>query len=564
MNVNIKKVFDRNIIVIDRITKLLYYFRRQNFDKALRFSQGAINQISFLLNEISLIKDYLNSQYEIINDRYINEMFISLLNAQELRDYELLPDLYELQIFPFINSIQQFILQNESDILKFDNELYNKNLEIIKKKNSSIYNEIKKLGFDKNLNNNEYIIEPASCGLMTLKINNKNGEFYINTNGNIIKEAFELSLSWYQNEADIYNIYGFGLGYHIKEFLNLDWNIQLNVYESDINLINQALAYTDLSWISEKENLNIYYDKNLSKFIKALREKSGEVCIYYPLLKNIKDNVLKNNIEDYFLQDSSIKNQLRILQGNFKNNIKNYDNVVDILENDFKGKDLYIVAAGPSLDKNFKLLNDIPKDSIIMAVGTVFKKLIKSGIRMDYVIVSDANARVYFQIKDYENENVPMILLSTACSKFSRQYKGKKYIAFQNEFDLAEDYAKENGFKLYNTGGSVSTTALDIGISLGAKRIIFLGLDLAYTNNYLHAENTSSRKLTGTENLIQIDDIYNNKIYTSRSFTMYIRWFENRIKNIRDIEILNATEGGANIKGMKNIKLNDFINNEMR
>ena len=39
----------------------------------------------------------------------------------------------------------------------------------------------------------------------------------------------------------------------------------------------------------------------------------------------------------------------------------------------------------------------------------------------------------------------------------------------------------------------------------------------------------------------------------------YREWIEAHIEYIKDVEFYNATEGGANIRGMKNVKLKDVI-----
>jgi hypothetical protein len=50
--------------------------------------------------------------------------------------------------------------------------------------------------------------------------------------------------------------------------------------------------------------------------------------------------------------------------------------------------------------------------------------------------------------------------------------------------------------------------------------------------------------------LIETIDIYGNPIKTTKVLNIYRKWIEERIKNVRDIEIIDATEGGMKIKGM--------------
>ena len=40
---------------------------------------------------------------------------------------------------------------------------------------------------------------------------------------------------------------------------------------------------------------------------------------------------------------------------------------------------------------------------------------------------------------------------------------------------------------------------------------------------------------------------------------MYRKWIENRIENVTEIEFIDATEGGAKVKGMQIKKLSECL-----
>lgn len=197
---------------------------------------------------------------------------------------------------------------------------------------------------------------------------------------------------------------------------------------------------------------------------------------------------------------------------------------------------------------------------IILATGTVFKKLINLGIDVDYFIVSDANDRIYAQVKGVENLKVPLIFLSTANRAIAASYSGARYLVCQNEFDVSENFANSNEYLLFDTGGSVSTTALDVAIRLRSKEIIFIGLDLAYTDNYAHTLNTSRRVAAEADECKKVQDVHGGLVPTSATFIIYKKWIEERIKR-KDVtmKIINATEGGALINGLTNSTLKDIL-----
>ena len=559
LNDIIKNILTKNIQLLNHIDKTICHFRTQNYDAALRTATIVITQISSLIDSLLPRAEYFNYNYQLVDSESITRMLGGLLDAQQNKDYILLADLYEIQLTPFLINLQEVIIGKE--VMDFDEDYYIDNVEAIEQTEPELSSYLNSLESPINLLEKGYSIEYTSCGLKTLALDDNNIKYYMHSNNRVLNESFTLAQSWYSEEKSEYIIYGLGLGYHVKELFELDDYISIEVYESDINVIQLACAFSDMKSIVANPNIKLVYDPEYTKLINKISNMNieAEFIIHYPSLRNIKDTAMKEKLENYFIQFSSVKNQLHFLNGNFKENILHYNGIVDELGASFSGKDLYIIAAGPSLDKNFMQLKEVGVNAIILATGTVYRKVLDAGIIPDYVIVTDPNPRVYAQISGLESKKVPMLFLSTAYKGFTANYQGDKYLICQKDFPKAEDFAKEKGINLYKTGGSVSTTALDIGIMLGSRRIIFLGLDLAFTDNFVHAAGTSRRELDNTQDLRQIEDIYGKMIYTSRNLGIYKKWMENRIKDVKGIEFIDATEGGAKIQGMRIANLKDII-----
>ena len=550
MKENIIKIFKQNIKLIPEVDKIIYYFRIQNYDQALRRLAGVTGELSLLIEELLEDIVYISSNIYPIEAEYILNVLNGLLKAQESKDYIYLVDLFEIHVIDLLAKLQEGILVQFG--LPFDENKYLDNINAISELKLDFISELKPLKETAELLGNGYSIDPTSSGLPTLAIETEEERYYLHSNHRVENEAFILANSWYNLEKDTYIVYGLGLGYHIIELANLDDNITIEVYESDMNIINLACMFADLKGIIKRPNVRLIYDPKFIKLIAKISklEENEDFVLHYPSVRNIKDSRIREELESYFIQQSSVRNQIHLLNGNFKCNIKNFDYSVEQLKNDFQDKDLYIIAAGPSLDKNYKKLKNVGDEGIILATGTVFRKLLNEGMVPDYVIVTDANKRVYAQIRGIEDNTVPMLFLSTAYRGFAEKYKGDKYIIMQKGYNKAEDFASNNDFEIYETGGSVATTALEIGIRLGCRRIIFYGLDLAYTDDYVHASGTSRRDFLDSNDLIETVDIYGNTIKTTKVLNIYRKWIEDRIKNIKDVEIIDATEGGVKIKGM--------------
>lgn len=230
---------------------------------------------------------------------------------------------------------------------------------------------------------------------------------------------------------------------------------------------------------------------------------------------------------------------------------------MDALQEKIKGKRVIIVAGGPSLDKNIELLKQKPEDIVILAVGTVYKLLLKRGILVDYVVISDP--WVFYQVDGIEKPLAPILLLATADRRISRFYSGQCYLVCQQGHSLAADYAKKEGYMCYSSGGSVATLALDIAIRLRAASIAFVGLDLAYYGTQMHASGTAKENFGGYE--FQKAEAWDGtEVNTTRTFLRFRKWLEERIQQPdTDMKIVDATEGGMVKKGFEPMTLKSYL-----
>lgn len=559
MDNNIFTVMDVNCNILERIDRVVLCFRQQNYDRGLRNFQFIINHIEHLLTlyEGTVLK--LSAYTEELSQNQLLGILPMVIEAQEARDYTLLADLLELQLRPFVVQLQAVVM------LEFNGvpSVYRlqRNMQALQAKSPDLYKELKDKMEPLTWVSNEYESEFTASGFVTLKCKKDEKTFYMHSNNNPQAEAMILANIWYSEEKHRYIVYGLGLGYHIKQLSACNQYIEIDVYEDSIEVIRLAAMYGDLAeWISLSE-VRIHWDPDYTQFAKQIEkvDQATEVVVFAPSLKMVRDKRVQTKMEEYFMHYHSIKNQKGIMMGNFRYNTAHYDENVDVLLPKWKGKDVYIIAAGPSLDVNYEELRNVGSKGIILATATVYRKLVKAGIRPDYFIVTDANARIIGQLEGVEREEIPMLVLTTAYEGFARTCKGTKYLVCQKDFTCSEEFAKEHGYHLYNSGGSVMTTALDVAIQLQAKRIIFVGLDLAYSNNFVHAVGTSRRNLHEDSDLIGIKDIFGKPVKTNKHLDIYRRWIEERIKETKGITFLDATEGGAKVKGTTICKLSEVV-----
>lgn len=536
----------------------------QNYDRVVRLFTRLTTGFMQVIESVFQDLEFFNQEDLVVNPEGVSASLQDILCAQENQDYVLLADLLELQLLPFLQSLQQQIRCYEP--VGVENCVWENNMWVLKQGNETLYKELLQYHTRYEKEKADGIwegchhLEDTNSGAFTMAGVDESGAYYYHSNVEPYKEAEDFATYYESPGCKEYVLWGLGLGYHVLALWKRDTGVTLSVYESDLDVIYHCMMAVDMREFLSSPEVHFVYDPDFKKIIGALDRVTENVILHYPSLRHISDKNLRSQMEMFFIRDSGKRNMATLFVSNFRENKKHYAGGVDGLAPDFQGKKVVIVAAGPSLDKNVHLLKEHSKDIIVLATGTVFRKLLDLGISVDYVIVSDANERVYSQIAGLEQEQVPMLYLSTAYRGFSKNYQGRKYMICQRGYDEAEALAEEKGWSLHETGGSVSTTALDVCLNMDCESIAFIGLDLAYTDNLAHATGTSKREAAEASDMEKVPGIDGSMVPASKLFQMYNRWISNRVKQ-RDVTIpvYDATEGGALVDGLINVPLEKYL-----
>lgn len=312
----VHKIFEQNIELLTQTEKAIIYLREQEYEKALTIVADTAEYINYVADAIVQHREY----FDLVSVESIMEMLEGILEAKRQRDFVLLADLLELQLVNFICSVQELIMKkedylafNELDfiknsilmqekIMKSDQMLSFFTEEELKQQEQIITNEIKKDLDPAYLLEQGYVVEFTTSGLMTIGSKDENGtKFYMHTNHSVGKEAFLQARNWYCKETDTYIIYGYGMGYHIGELLNLAPEAQFEIYESDMNILKLSCAFSRMTGIYEHENVKMYYDPEFIRLQNRMKEmgEADKLCVHYPSFRNIKSKEAKEMLLDY-------------------------------------------------------------------------------------------------------------------------------------------------------------------------------------------------------------------------------------------------------------------------
>jgi hypothetical protein len=295
MKDSIRDIYLQNISLIRELDRAIIYFRKQQYDKALTIVADSIAGMKTVIEAVVADREY----FKLVSDDIVTDMLSGILNAQKKKDFLLLADYLELQMVSFLCSVQEIIISREEIV--FDEEKYISNV----KRMTAVGEGFTEAEFEavdtETLLKKGYRAEFTSCGAMTLAAGNGERQYYFHTNGRVFEEAMLLASSWYKEEIGRYIVFGFGMGYHIRELSDIAPESKVEVYETDIGVLKLACAFTGLEEIFLGGRVRVVLDPDLSILKKRLASlAAGEAFrIHYPSLQNIRKRKDREMLASY-------------------------------------------------------------------------------------------------------------------------------------------------------------------------------------------------------------------------------------------------------------------------
>ena len=387
---------------------------------------------------------------------------------------------------------------------------------------------------------------------------------------------------WYkQTENEYINkryiMFGLGSGEYVSEVLNnCTTEFKIIVYEPAASGVGQSDEdYAGLKGLSSA-GVEIYVEgkeqENFTSFLYKFLDYStlpGVVVFKHPVYAELTDQI---SIFDGCIEAASggiTASRLvreRFGEESFENMIANYKyletsksfgSFMEKLDTDVPA---IIVASGPSLSKNMHLLKEAKGKSVIISADSAVSALLANDIIPDLYISVDPHK----EAKSFEDDrvkNIPAIVELTS-AKSAIKDEQTHFFVFNDGNSYLEEFINEENVDMHmiGVGGSVANTCFDAAIVMGFKTVIFIGLDLAYTGNKTHVENTARFGMAIDERTAEYTvDIYGEQVKSSGEFKIYRTLIEDEIADNPQMTVIDATEGGALVKGTKIMTFTDAI-----
>ncbi|HMM19540.1 MAG TPA: DUF115 domain-containing protein [Selenomonadales bacterium] len=434
----------------------------------------------------------------------------------------------------------------------------------------------------------EYVHEPgrveiitSRTGLPTVRVRADNGHpVFLHSSVDPVKEAQRVAADVPAEPGAVVIVYGFGLGYLVEALLaQLSEKVLLFVLEPDSELFHTVMETRDIRPVIGNERVVILVHDSAAivkdvffRFYDPARFKQvlpaglpGHQTVYEGFCAAARKSILDARVT----HQVELKTAMKLGPGAMTSTILNLVNYythpgLRALYGRFADRPAIIVSAGPSLNKNIDLLHEAKGKAVILAVGTAAKALQKRGIEPDFIVSIDPGLPNYEHFKGLNTTQSCLITESYSHHFILEEFAGPMFVCGRTPVhdwfgELLEDKGKTE------SGGSVANNAFTAAYKMGANPIILIGQDLAFApDGRTHAAGTTYEndvvnrdKNRGYMNIKANDG---GEVLTDAVFYQFLCFFQEWIKDYPDREYINATEGGAFIKGTQVMTLREALN----
>lgn len=466
------------------------------------------------------------------------------------------------------------------------NEIYNSNMKYIFESNPYLWETLQ----EQEETEYDVFLDTSISGEKIVGINSNGKDWYFNSRYSAEKAAEVWAEGTeVQNYEAVIIVFGFSNGMYLKKLIEKYPDNIIIAYEPSMTLMQLVLKEIDLSECLMHEKLFLAVGEKgkrlFTEYVQSLIKYTKYKLVDWFVIPNYRklfelDYLKVQHIYMIWMRQITLdRNTFILLQDEFADNylanmyefFNNYtiDSLYDCFEEiDKEKRPAIVVSAGPSLDKNINELKKVKDKAFMIVVDTALKAVLRAGIIPDLTITIDPHKPLIL-FEDERIRKLPMIFCIMSNKQVMDSQKGKKIFFGDSESYIQAIFNKyDKKISTLETGGSVACNAFSTAVFLGFKNIILVGQDLAYPNGKEHTkdayDNEAENKLKDGKRYFEVEDIYGGKVLTEENMDAYRLWFETQIVRYPHLHVIDATEGGAKIRGTEILTLNEAIERECK
>jgi hypothetical protein len=402
------------------------------------------------------------------------------------------------------------------------------------------------------------------------------------------KEAEKWFASLDLNGISVLFVYGVGLGYYYdaaKEWLGKDAENHLVFIEDDLGVLKKFLCTEKGTEILLDRQVQLHYFPSgaegetmlhwVTTYFVSLQLEVSALDVYS---RTRSDTYTQ--IKSFLMHESVVKNQQlaeymrqgRTFFKNFYSNLsqlhKSYHG--NQLFQKFKGVPAIICGAGPSLDKNFECLKGLKDKALIFGGGSSLNALSTRGFLPHFGAGIDPNPPQLQRLLTNYAFELPFFYRSRMFHQAFNTIEGPRlYMTGTGGYHCSDWFEERLGIdgEFIDEGHNVVNFSAEIARSLGCSPIIFVGMDLAYTDLKAYAggvvddSTVNEERITSMCDLetgaFQREDIDGKPVFTLWKWVAESQWISEFAQKY-PVDVFNATEGGIGFEGVPNLSLKEI------
>lgn len=366
-------------------------------------------------------------------------------------------------------------------------------------------------------------------------------------------------------------ILGFSTGVYLQELIKrFRADTSFFVYEPEEGLFSFVCAFVDITSLIEDARVYLAVTKEQKNRMADIL--ISDLATNRPEITGITTPFYGNN-EEYEHICSQIE-ALSIAQRNYKatrgrtalksriyawKHMKNASFLPELTKRIPEGIPAIIASAGPSLLKNVQMLKQAKGHAFIICTDRAYPVLYENGIEPDALISVDAEKNPDF-MKEASERDIPLIASYQLNPDSQKLFEGKIIYFDALRYEGALFGEKVGDCSGPDMGGNVAGAAFVVCKSLGINRIILVGQDLAFLDGKHHADKEEvGMPDYEKENIREIPGIYGEPVKSTIMWIKFRDYFSRQLAMHPEIELIDATEGGALIDGSKVMTLREAI-----
>ena len=246
--------------------------------------------------------------------------------------------------------------------------------------------------------------------------------------------------------------------------------------------------------------------------------------------------------------------------------------VINHLKGRFRGVPAVICGAGPTLDRQAEILEEVQDRALIFAGGSTLSAMSGIGIQPHFGLVLDPNAHEFNVLRPTPCFETPMVTTLRSEKRLGQLVNGSgAYLQMLSLGSLESWLFEKLGCdqELFCMGDirggmTVTTTAIALARHLGCGPIILVGVDLAFAEGKTYASGVWHNEGSGMGEIPLTGENYaKERCATLLKWKVEARWIERFAKNFPNNPIIQTSSDALAIDGVECTPFEDLATEVM-